>query len=94
MVEWNWDKFWRWNMGLVLPVTIGSACLDRQVIETLAGLWEDPTPWRVLFFVSSAFLLIGFARNTARLRKLTEAQADAAHRRQDAEVSILEPCND
>jgi hypothetical protein len=96
MGPWNMDKWWRWGMGLALPVAIGSACLDRPLIDTVMALWDDPTPARLTFFLSSTFLLVGFARNSARLRTLVESRpaADQASRQQPARSAVLEPCND
>ncbi len=74
MKEQVWDKIWRGSMGVALPVVFISAVMDRTLIETILRLWDDPTPWRLLFFVSSAFLLVGLARNSARLRRLVEDQ--------------------
>lgn len=74
MKERDWEKLWRGSMGIALPVALVSAVMDRTLITTVTGLWENLTPWRVLFFLSSAFLLVGLARNSTRLRKLAELQ--------------------
>lgn len=99
MGSWNMDKGWRWGMGLALPVALGSACLDRPLIDTVMALWDDPTPARLAFFLSSTFLLVGFARNSARLRTLLERQpaprpADQAPQPQATRSAAFEPCND
>jgi len=73
--EHDWEKLWRGSMGVALPVAYVSAVMDRTLITTVTGLWESLTPWRLLFFLSSAFLLVGLARNSSRLRKLAELQA-------------------
>ncbi|MBM4122401.1 MAG: hypothetical protein FJ249_07410 [Nitrospira sp.] len=75
MKEHDWEKLWRGSMGVALPVAFVSAAMDRTLITTVTGLWENLTPWRLLFFLSSAFLLAGLARNSSRLRKLAELQA-------------------
>lgn len=95
----NADKWWRWGMGLALPVAIGSACLDRRLLDTVMALWDDPTPARLTFLLSSTVLLVGFARNSARLRTLVENQpvpppADQVPRQQPTPSAMLEPCND
>lgn len=84
MTERDWEKIWRGSMGIALPVALASAIMDRTLITTVMGLWENPTSWRLLFFFSSAFLLAGLARNSARLRKLLEDQA--ADPRADVEL--------
>ncbi|TAJ08451.1 MAG: hypothetical protein EPO61_10150 [Nitrospirae bacterium] len=99
MGQWNADKFWQWSMGLALPVAIGSACADRLVLETLTALWADLTSARLTFLLSSTFLLVGFARNSARLRALVENRAatvpaSSAPRQESSRASVLEPCND
>jgi hypothetical protein len=73
--EHDREKLWRGSMGVALPVAFVSAIMDRTLITTVTGLWENLTPWRLLFFLSSAFLLAGLARNSSRLRKLAELQA-------------------
>lgn len=99
MRPWNRDTLWRWGMGLALPVAIASACADRRLLETLASLWDDPTPARLTFLLSSTFLAVGFARNSARLRTLLENQAgsradETQSRKEPAPSPGLEPCND
>jgi hypothetical protein len=86
-------------MGLALPVALGSACLDRRLLDTVMALWDDPNPARLTFLLSSTVLLVGFARNSARLRTLVENQpvpppADQALGQQPARSALLEPCND
>jgi hypothetical protein len=71
-------------MGIALPVALVSAVMDHTLIATVTGLWENLTPWRVLFFLSSAFLLVGLARNSTRLRKLAELQAGVPARHLDS----------
>lgn len=93
MIQINWDKVWQWAMGLALPCTIGSLCADRNLLETLAGLLEEMSPARWVFLSSSSFLLVGFARNSARLRQILGNQAadeSSAGRRN----TMFEPCND
>ena len=98
MGQWSADKFWQWGMGLALPVAIGSACADRLVLETLTALWADLTSARLTFLLSSTFLLVGFARNSARLRSLVESRAAApagsGPRKESSRSTVLEPCND
>ncbi len=99
MGQWSADKFWQWGMGLALPVAIGSACADRLVLETLTALWADLTSARLTFLLSSTFLLVGFARNSARLRSLVESRAATAPassgpRQESSRSTVLEPCND
>ncbi|MFM8552409.1 MAG: hypothetical protein ACKOCD_08925 [Nitrospiraceae bacterium] len=98
MGRWNADKLWRWGMGLALPVAIGSACVDRRLVETLTALWDDPTPERLTFLLSSTVLLVGLARNSARLRMLLENQPAAgrtpAPQQTSSRSTQLEPCND
>ena len=99
MRPWNRDTLWRWGMGLALPIVIASACADRRLLETLAALWDDPTPARLTFLLSSTVLAVGFARNSARLRTLLEHQAgsraNATELRKESTPSTgLEPCND
>lgn len=99
MGQRNADKFWQWGMGLALPVAIGSACADRLVLETLTALWENPTSARLTFLLSSTFLLVGFARNSARLRALVESRAATAPAsspspHESSRSTVLEPCND
>ncbi len=83
MGRWNQEVFWQRSLGVVFPCVIFSLFMDRELMITLLDLWDKPSPWRLLFFVSLAFLIVGLARNTARLRMLTErqmAEADAAAR--------------
>ncbi len=99
MGQWNADKCWQWGMGLALPVAIGSACADRRLIETIMALWDDPTPARLTFLLSATFLLVGFARNSARLRALVESRAatdpaSSVPRQASSSSTVLEPCND
>ncbi|MEW6247383.1 MAG: hypothetical protein AB1555_11850 [Nitrospirota bacterium] len=75
MARWNQETFWQRSLGVVFPCVMVSMLMDRELTITLLDLWEDPSPWRMLFFVSLAFLIVGLARNTARLRTLTERQA-------------------
>lgn len=95
MARWTRDKLWQWGMGLALPIALGSACLDQRLIETVMGLWDDPPAARLTFFLSSTIVLIGLARNSARLRTLIESRpvprpADHPSR----QPAVLEPCND
>lgn len=69
MFHWDWEKFWQRSIGVALPCVILSVALDRNLRETLMSLWDNPAPLRLLFFISSAFLCVGLARNSARLRK-------------------------
>jgi hypothetical protein len=78
VTEQDWEKIWRGSMGVALPVALVSAIMDRTLITTVIGLWENLTAWRWLFFLSSAVLLVGLARNSARLRKLVESQPTEA----------------
>ena len=98
MGQWNADKLWQWGMGLALPVAIGSACADRRLLEALTALWDDPTPERLTFLLSSAVLLVGLARNSARLRMLLESRPEAgrtpAPQQASSHATQLEPCND
>jgi hypothetical protein len=90
----NWDKVWQWAMGLALPCTIGSLCADRNLLETLAGLLEEMTPTRWIFLSSASFLLVGFARNSARLRQILGTQASAGESSAGRRNGMFEPCND
>jgi len=78
VARWNQETFWRRSLGVVFPCVMVSMLMDRELTITLLDLWEDPSPWRLLFFGSLAFLIIGLARNTARLRTLTEQQTAEA----------------
>lgn len=83
MGRWNQETFWLRSLGVVFPCVMFSLFMDRELMITLLDLWNNPSPWRLLFFVSLAFLIVGLARNTARLRMLTEqrtAEAGAAAR--------------
>ncbi len=98
----NWrnvDTWWQWSLGLALPVAVVSACLDRPLLQGLLGLWDRPTPARMIFLASSALLLCGLARNSARLRRLLEASSPEvgrarAPRRAASSSRVLTPCND
>jgi len=99
MTAWDADKLWQWGMGLALPVTIGSACLDRSIIEAITTLFDERSPARIAFILSSTFLLVGFARNSARLRTILESQAEtvspaSTSRREASRRPVFEPCND
>ncbi len=94
MINVNWDKVWQWGMGLALPCTIGSLCADRELLETLLGLWEEMSPARWVFLSSSGFLLMGFARNSARLRQMLDSRASAADSPAGRRSAMFEPCND
>lgn len=78
MGRWNQETFWQRSLGVVFPCVMLSMFMDRELMITLLDLWEDPSPWRLLFFGSLAFLIVGLTRNTARLRALTERQAAEA----------------
>jgi hypothetical protein len=93
MSSWNADRIWHWAMGLAFPLALGSFCADRGLMEAFLGLWEEMTPARGIFLLSSAILLIGFSRNSARLRALLERQAAASDDEPPAR-RVLEPCND
>jgi hypothetical protein len=94
VIHVNWDKVWQWAMGLALPCTIGSLCADRNLFETLVGLLEAMSPARWVFLSSSSFLLVGFARNSARLRQILGHQASAGASPAGRRNTMFEPCND
>lgn len=94
MASWNWDRAWQWGMGCALPLAVGSFCADRLLMETFLGLWEDMAPARWVFLLSSAFLLVGFSRNSARLRSLLESQTAEGGDEPTSGSRVLEPCND
>lgn len=66
------EKYWQRSLQMALFCAFVSFVADRELIRTAFGMWEDPTPARLVFFLSSAFVLVGLARNSAQLRKLTE----------------------
>lgn len=94
MLNQTREKFWQRSLGLALPVALISAIMDRHLLETVFGLWENVPPARLLFFLSSAFLILGLARNSARLRGLTEARsahAQSDHRHHHRPTSHTSP---
>ena len=93
MPSWNADRLWQWALGLAFPLALGSFCADRPLMATFLGLWEEMPPARGIFLLSSAILLIGFSRNSARLRTLLERR-DAASDDEPPAQRVLEPCND
>lgn len=66
------EQYWRRGLQIALACAVLSFVADRELIRTAFGVWEDPTPARHVFFLSSAFVLVGLARNSAQLRKLTD----------------------
>jgi hypothetical protein len=68
----NTDKLWQAGLKLSLFVTLISAIVDGAVMQHFFALWEDPPVWRLLFFLSFGLLMLGLARNSARLRSLLE----------------------
>lgn len=72
------DRFWDVGLQVAMPVTLVTAVTDGTIRDMLFKVWEDPTPWRMLFLFSFGFVLLGLSRNSARLRRLSEAQAGTA----------------
>jgi hypothetical protein len=76
-MKWNIDRFWHATLPIAVLLLFVSVVMDRVLVETMFHLWEQPTPWRLLFFSSLTVLLLGLARNSSRLRSLSSAQTSA-----------------
>ena len=69
------EKCWQRALQIALFAAFLSFLADRELIRTAFGVWEDPTPARLVFFVSVAVLVVGMTRNTVRLQELVKLRS-------------------
>lgn len=77
---WDVDRVWHRGLQIATPVALVTASTDTAIRDMMFRVWEDPTPWRMLFLISFGFVLLGLSRNSARLRRLSEVQPGTASR--------------